>query len=86
MIVKTYPIEEALKAQRALRRAAGLGEEQFPIEAFVGMISDEVEALRKTGKRDDEIASIIESNSHIRISAKDISENYAEPEQRHGGA
>jgi hypothetical protein len=84
VIVKTYPIEEALKAQRALRRAAGMGEEQFPIEAFVGMISDEVEALRKAGKRDDEIARIIESNSNIRISAQDISENYAEPEQRHG--
>ena len=84
MIVKTYPIEEALKAQRALRKAAGLGEEQFPIEAFVGMISDEVEALRRTGKSDAEIARMIESNSNIRISAQDISDNYAEPEQRHG--
>jgi hypothetical protein len=64
--------------------AAGLGEEQFPIEAFVGMISDEVEALRRAGKRDDEIARIIEANSNIRISAQDISKNHAEPEQRHG--
>jgi hypothetical protein len=28
---KTYSIEEALSAQKALRRVAGLGPEQFPI-------------------------------------------------------
>jgi hypothetical protein len=44
---KMYPVEEALKAQRSLRDAAGLEPEQFPIRAFVGMISDEIESLRK---------------------------------------
>jgi hypothetical protein len=43
-----YPVEEALKAPRALRLAAGLPDERFPIQAFVGMISDEVTALTKT--------------------------------------
>lgn len=81
--MKTYPIEEALTAQRALRTGAGLGEEAFPIEAFVGMISDEVEALRKRGKTDHEIATIIEASSAIRISASEIAENYAPPESRH---
>ena len=81
--MKTYPIEEALKAQRALRNAAGLAEEQFPIEAFVGMISDEVEALRKKGKSDEEIAQLIQKSSNIQISAAEIAENYATPEQRH---
>lgn len=81
--MKNYPIEEALKAQRALRDAAGLGEEKFPIQAFVGMISDEVETLRKRGKSDEEIAKLIEANSRIRISAEEIAENYASPEERH---
>ena len=82
MNMKSYPIEEALKAQRALRDAAGLGEEMFPIQAFVGMISDEVEALRKRGKTDEEIAEMIESNSRIKISGEEIAENYATPEER----
>jgi hypothetical protein len=82
-MMKTYTLEEAIKAQRALRAAAGLGEERFPISAFVGMISDEVEALRKAGKTDEEIASVIESSSHIDISAAEITENYANPEERH---
>ncbi len=81
---RTYPLDEAIKAQRALRKEAGLGPEQFPIQAFVGMISDEIEALRARGKSDEEIASLIRENSAIEISAAEIAENYASPEERHG--
>ena len=80
---KMYPVEEAIKAQKSLRDAAGLEPEQFPIQAFVGMISDEIESLRKRGKTDDEIASIIRDSSAIEISASEIAENYAPPEERH---
>ena len=79
---KAYPIEEALRAQKALRSAAGLADEQFPIQAFVGMISDEIESLRKRGKSDADIAAIIRHNSSIEISAAEIAENYASPEER----
>ncbi len=80
--MKTYPLEEPLKAQKALRDAANLGDEAFPIRAFVGMISDEVEALRKMGKSDDEIARLTEFNSQIKISGDEIAENYASPTER----
>lgn len=78
----TYLLEEALKAQKALRAAAGMGPEHFPVQAFVGMISDEIEALRNAGKSDDDIARMIEANSAIRIDGKTIAENYATPEER----
>ena len=39
---RMYSVEETIKAQRSLRKAAGLGPEQFPVEALVGMISDEI--------------------------------------------
>jgi hypothetical protein len=32
----TFPIEKAIRAQKALRELAGLGPEMFPIQAFVG--------------------------------------------------
>lgn len=80
---KTYPIEEAIRAQKALRELAGLGPEMFPIQAFVGMISDEVETLRKQGRSDEEIAQTISSSSKIAITADEIVSNYASPEQRH---
>lgn len=81
--MKAYPVEEALRAQKALRKAAGLGPEMFPIQAFVGMISDEVETLRSQGKTDEDIASLIEAHSDIQITASEIAGNYASPSQRH---
>jgi SH3-like domain-containing protein len=72
----------ALQAQSALRSSAGLGPELFPIPEFVGMISDEIEQLRKKGKSDEDIAAIIRSNSPIEITAKQISQHYAPPEAR----
>lgn len=80
---KTYPLEEALAAQKALRTAAGLEPETFPIQAFVGMISDEIEQLRNQGRTDEEIARMITANSKIEITPAEITENYASPEDRH---
>ena len=81
--MKTYPVEQAVRAQKALREAAGLGPELFPIQAFVGMISDEIEALRSQGKTDEEIARLIAAHSSIEITASEIAENFASPAQRH---
>ena len=78
-----YPIEEAIRAQKALRELAGLGPEMFPIPAFVGMISDEVETLRAQGHTDRQIAEAIRANSGIEITGDEIAANYAPPEQRH---
>ena len=80
---KSYPIQEAIRAQQALRDLAGLEPEMFPIQAFVGMISDEVEALRKQGHTDAQIARTIEDNSRIEISAEEVADYYASPEERH---
>jgi hypothetical protein len=80
---KTYPLDEALKAQKALREAAGLPPEQFPLQAFVGMISDEIESLRKGGKSDEDIAALIRKSSSIEVTAGEIAEYYAPPEERH---
>ena len=77
------PPPDALCALQALRKAAGMGPEHFPIQAFVGMISDEVEALRGKNMSDDDIASIIRANSPIEITGAEITENYATPEERH---
>jgi hypothetical protein len=80
---KQYPIEEALQAQKALRELAGLGPESFPIEAFVGMISDEIEHLRKMGYSDEAIAQVIADHSKIEITAAESGQNYASAESRH---
>lgn len=81
---ESYSLDQALKAQRALRAAAGLSEERFPLSAFVGMVSDEIETLRSQGHSDEEIARIIAKNSEVRLSADAIREHYAPAEKRQG--
>ncbi len=81
--MNTISLQEALRAQKALREAAGLAPEMFAIEAFVGMISDEIETLRSQGKSDEEIAGLVSAHSNVAISAAEITENYAPPEERH---
>lgn len=77
------PLDAALQAQKALRDAAGLETETFPLRDFVGMVSDEIERLRQLGRSDEQIASLIQRNSPIQITASEISEHYASPEHRH---
>ncbi|MDQ6624019.1 MAG: hypothetical protein M3Y86_11130 [Verrucomicrobiota bacterium] len=79
---KFFSVEDAVRAQKALRAAAGLGAEQFPVEAFVGMISDEIEALRERGKSDEEIAALVRESSSIEITGQEITEHYAPPAER----
>jgi hypothetical protein len=81
--VKTYSLEQAVCAQRALRDAAGLGPEMFPVQGFVGMISDEIEELRSQGKYNQDIATLIGANSNIQITAAEIAQHYAPQEDRH---
>ena len=47
------------------------------------MISDEVEALRQQSRSDGDIADLIRTASSIEISAAEIAEFYATPEDRH---
>jgi hypothetical protein len=73
-----------MRAQAALRSAAGMPPEEFPLEAFVGMVSDEVESLRAQGRNDEEIVAIIRGSSGIEIDAATLAANYASAEDRHG--
>lgn len=77
------PLDKAVQAQRALHDATGQGPEMFPVSAFVGMISDEVEQLRNLGRTDSDIVSLITTSSGIEITTDELREHYATPQQRH---
>ena len=74
--------QQAADAQTALRKALGLPPEQFPLPAFVGMVSDEIEQLRRKGKSDTEIAMLIQNAVGVELQADDIARYYASPEER----
>ena len=65
-------------------RRRGWSRRGFPVPAFVGMISDEIEQLRRLGRTDEEIAAMVRENSGIEINAAEIEQFYASPEDRHG--
>ncbi len=78
-----FTLPEALGAQKHLRDALGLGEERFPVPAFVNMISDEIEQLRAAGKSDDDIAALVEQSSGHALTGRDIERYYTPVEDRH---
>lgn len=81
----TFSLDEAIKAQRGLREALGLGEERFEVSEFVEMISDEIEQMRDAGKTNDDIATIVADATGHRMAPADLDRYYIAPEQRHGG-
>ena len=78
----TFTGPEAADAQTALRRALGLPPEQFSAQAFVGMISDEIEEIRKLGCDDSVIAGLVTGATGKTVTAQMITEFYATPQDR----
>ena len=73
----TFTVYQVAGAQKALRSVARLPEERFPIQVFIGMLGDEIQALRESGKTDREIASLINWAAGVNITASDVTEYYA---------
>jgi hypothetical protein len=83
----TFTGQQAATAQTALRDALGLPPENFSVEAFIGMISDEIEQLRAPGKDDSAIATLVSEVTGKSIDSETITRFYASPEARgHHGA
>ena len=77
-----FTAEQVAAATGTLRAALGLPAERFGTEAFVGMISDEIEALRAAGKTDGDIAGILAKSTGMKIGAEAITEFFAGPDER----
>ena len=73
-----FTLEQAMKAQAALRASAGEGEETFNEQQLVGMLSDEIRALRKTGSTDEEIAALLQTDAGLNLDAETIGKFYVD--------
>jgi hypothetical protein len=74
----TYSAGQAAAANTVLRTALNLPAQQFTIEQFVGMISDEIQQLRAAGRTDDDISNLLQSKAGISVSADEIKRYYAD--------
>lgn len=79
---KSFTAEQAALANGALRAALGLPAQRFGTEQLVGMISDEIEEIRASGKSDRDIAKILADRAGITIAPEDIARFYAGPSER----
>ncbi len=77
-----FSVEDAVRAQRALRASLGLGDEAFPLQAFIGMISDEIQQMRESGRSDLEVIEVIAAATGRCIDIGDLRRFYAPEEQR----
>ena len=80
----TFTLQEAIEAQRALRSLIGMTEEVFSVDAFVGMISDEIESSREAGYDGQSISDLIRQTAGKTVTVEEICAFYATPEQRQG--
>ena len=77
-----FSADQTASATIALRAELGLPPQRFPIETFVGMISDEIEAMRDAGKSDGDISRILRERCAIDIDAATLARHYASPNER----
>ncbi len=77
-----FTADQTASATTALRAELGLPAQRFPTETFVGMISDEIEAMRAAGKTDDDISAILRERCAIAIDAATLARYYANADER----
>ena len=77
-----FTIDESIRAQKAMRAELDMPEEMFPVPAFVGMVSDEIDKLRAAGRSDDDIAAIVKEATGKDLPPEAIAKHYATEEER----
>ena len=73
-----YSLDQAMQAQAALRAAAGEGAESFSEEQLVGMLSDEIRALRERGQSDEAIAALLKAEAGLDLGAETLGRFYVD--------
>lgn len=82
MAEPTFSGEEAAAVQTTLRMSLGLPPERFSLPAFIGMLSDEIEQLRRDGQDDAAIATMLSKLTGKPIPAEAVTRFYATPAAR----
>ena len=84
-MTKSFTAQEIAQIQKLLREAAGEPAESCDTDAVVGMLSDEIETLRRQGMTDGDIAALLTQGAGATITAEQVAEFYAPPQDRAKG-
>jgi hypothetical protein len=80
-----FSLDQAMAAQRRLRALLDLAEETFPLPALIGMVSDEIEQMRASGRSDVDTARVLSEATGVAIGVDDVCRHYAPPGARQRG-
>ena len=72
----TFTLAEVLKAQKALRNAAGAEEEELDLTDLAGIAGDELDMLQDQEKSWDEMAAIIRSATGKPVTGEELEKAY----------
>jgi len=76
-------VSGAVEAQRHWRACRGLTAKVFPIQALVELLIDDIKAMRKQGRSDEQICAIVEQATARHIRPQDIQAVCAQEEICH---
>ncbi len=72
-------LDQAQRAQQALRAATQPATKQLDIETFVSMIGEELDALHENGSNNQQIADLIREASGIEVTPEQLGKYYTIP-------
>jgi hypothetical protein len=72
-----YNIEQVIYARKVLRDSMNLETQTFPLSAVIGMLSDEIDAMRKAGISDITISKLMGLGLGDAVSVRDIQKYFA---------
>ena len=69
---RRFTLEQAMNARKVLRDSMNLQPEMFPLDGVIGMLSDEIEVMRKAGTSDAMISKLIGIGLGDMVLASDV--------------
>jgi hypothetical protein len=80
--VTSFSVDDVTIAQNEMRHILGLPEPRFSFPTFIGMLSDEIEQMRRAGHTNEMVAQTISRATGHSIEAIDVQRHYLPVEER----
>ena len=80
--VTGFSADDVTLAQSEMRHILGLPEPRFSFPTFIGMLSDEIEQMRRAGHTNEMVAQTINRATGQSIKAIDVQRHYLPVEER----
>jgi hypothetical protein len=78
----SFSVDDVVLAQNEMRYIFGFPEQRFSFSTFIGMLSDEIEQMRRAGYTDETVAQTVSRAKGQSVEASDVQRYYLSVEER----